>query len=1028
MTNKIAQSVARCLAGRRAAGGTLCVLAAIVAGPVHAQAAGSQTPAAEQLQEVVVVGSQIKGRITAAVPVTVISEADMQAMAAVSGDDLFRAIPQFGEVNFNPSNSAQTTNAARGDVGSADLRTLGIGNTLVLINGRRTVTHPTSQALTNTNSVPVLTYNTNAIPMSGLGRVEVLLDGGAALYGSDAVAGVVNTVTRPVNDKLTLQAQSGGAEGTHLRELQVNLHGGHNFAWGNLSGAFEYTDRQAMLAEDTPLTAYDDRRPFFADDPVYGGLTGPDTRNTRGTWPNLLASTRVNAGTTALTSAAGAFNIRPSRFGGCTRDLGNGLCLVNTALSTTGTFRDLRYDTSRGTSVIPSVKRANLFVTADAPLANGVSLFSEVGLYAASTHRLQPAVINLFQVWVPATNYWNPFGPTTFADGRANPNRLSGLTNVPAGGLPVRLDNYRFVDAGPQVVDVDNYQGRVLLGLRGERFGFEWSSALVYAQAGATDLSNNVNTTAWQKSMALSTPDAYNPFNGGCVDDPSYGDCTPSSYVALGAIGMELRRDTRTTLSMVDFKASRPDLLQWRPGNIGMAAGAELRQETQLDNRDENVDGTVPFTDMVSGAVNLSNVAAVSPNPDASGKRSVGAAYIEFAVPLVSRDMAIPLVQGLEMQLAGRYENYSDFGDVAKPKVALAWDLGAGLRVRTSYSQGFRAPNLETTNVPLVSRNTTNNDYFRCEADLRAKRITTFANCAQSLSFQRRIAGNPDLQPEESANKSIGVVFSPSFLPAAAGELTATVDYWDIQQKGIVGILGPEGSIALDYLARLNGSTNPNVVRAPVNADDTAFFAGTGLAATGKILAIDDVYVNLQPQTVRGIDFGLVWSLRGTAWGSFTVKANGTKLLEFQRDPGPVIQGLLDARAQGKINAATALPEGKDLIGQGGRPQWRATGSLTWSKGRMQVGSFHQYVGGYDEIGFLSTAGVPWPVRSQLTHNLYLQYSTDEATGPLAGLRTRVGVRDLGNDGPPLTSGGYDGFQHKPYGRYWYLTLTKAWE
>ena len=111
----------------------------------------------DDLQEVVVIGSQIKGRITEAVPVTLITEADLQSIGAVSGDDLFRSIPQFADTNFNTSNSAQTTNAARGDVGSADLRTLGIGNTLVLINGRRTVNHQTSQALTNTNSVPVLT-------------------------------------------------------------------------------------------------------------------------------------------------------------------------------------------------------------------------------------------------------------------------------------------------------------------------------------------------------------------------------------------------------------------------------------------------------------------------------------------------------------------------------------------------------------------------------------------------------------------------------------------------------------------------------------------------------------------------------------------------------------------------------------------------------------------------------------------------------------------------------------------------------
>ena len=146
---------------------------------------------------------------------------------------------------------------------------------------------------------------------------------------------------------------------------------------------------------------------------------------------------------------------------------------------------------------------------------------------------------------------------------------------------------------------------------------------------------------------------------------------------------------------------------------------------------------------------------------------------------------------------------------------------------------------------------------------------------------------------------------------------------------------------------------------AGVNADDVAFFAGTGLTPTGKILAIDDVYVNLQPQTVRGVDLAFLWNSPRTKIGEFNVKLNATRLLEFQRDPGPVIDGLLDARSQGKINVATSLPEGKDLIRQGGRPEWRGSASLSWSEGSVQIGTFHQYIGNYDEIGFLDATGKP---------------------------------------------------------------------
>src|SRR5690606_20681287 len=145
--------------------------------------------------------------------------------------------------------------------------------------------------------------------------------------------------------------------------------------------------------------------------------------------------------------------------------------------------------------------------------------------------------------------------------------------------------------------------------------------------------------TALQKQLALATPDAYNPFNGGCVATTSWGDCTPSSQAAVDAIEFDLVRKSRTTLAMADFRMSRGDLFSWRAGEVGFAFGAEFRRETQEDDRDANLDGTYTFTDMVSGETNLSNVSAVSPNPDTRGSRNVGSAYMEFAVPLVSPDM-----------------------------------------------------------------------------------------------------------------------------------------------------------------------------------------------------------------------------------------------------------------------------------------------------------------------------------------------------------------------------------------------------
>jgi outer membrane receptor protein involved in Fe transport len=303
-------------------GGTALVAVLASSGLALAQAApqdrGSEDEAT--VDEIIVVGSQIRGAsTTAALPVTVLGEEEILATGAVNGDDLLRSIPQMGDVLFSPANNAQTSNAARGDVNSVNLRSLGVGNTLVLLNGRRIVQHPTSQGTSDTGTVPVLSYNSNAIPVSGLDRLEVLLDGAAAIYGADAVAGVVNTVLETDFDGLRMRSQYGGAEGTNMREFDLGIFAGKDFDRGNISAFIDYTDRTALRAEDQDFTATDNLRPLFANEPDYASSLTPDARNTRGAWANLAvvgATTAIRRGTTALTTAAGAFHIQPTALAG----------------------------------------------------------------------------------------------------------------------------------------------------------------------------------------------------------------------------------------------------------------------------------------------------------------------------------------------------------------------------------------------------------------------------------------------------------------------------------------------------------------------------------------------------------------------------------------------------------------------------------------------------------------------------------------------------------------------------------------
>ncbi len=253
------------------------------------------------------------------------------------------------------------------------------------------------------------------------------------------------------------------------------------------------------------------------------------------------------------------------------------------------------------------------------------------------------------------------------------------------------------------------------------------------------------------------------------------------------------------------------------------------------------------------------------------------------------------------------------------------------------------------------------------------------------------------------------------------GRLTLTVDFWSIKQTGIVGQFGPQNALVLDYLNRIEGTSNPNVIRAAVTADDTPAFIGTGLPAAGVVTTIQDQFVNLLPQTVQGIDFALIYQLRDTGIGDFDFDLNVAKLTKFTREVPPSIQQLFDARAAGTINVATPLTDTSNLIAVRGRPEWRATASLTWTLDQFQVGAFANLLSAVDDTSFLDNAGNPYVVDGQTTFNLYLQYRLKG--GPLDGTRFRIGARNLFDKQPPLAGDGYLGSLYNPYGRYLYATI-----
>ena len=160
---------------------------------------------------------------------------------------------------------------------------------------------------------------------------------------------------------------------------------------------------------------------------------------------------------------------------------------------------------------------------------------------------------------------------------------------------------------------------------------------------------------------------------------------------------------------------SRPDLFTLWAGDVGAAIGVETRRETYVDDRDLRQDGTIQFTDTISG-LTTNDLQGNSASLRYARQPTVQSGYIELQVPLVSKDMAIPLVQAIDMQLAARYENFDTFGDVTKPKIALSWRPFDFLLFRSAWSEGFRAPNLQQQNETGLQRINNRTDLIFCEA------------------------------------------------------------------------------------------------------------------------------------------------------------------------------------------------------------------------------------------------------------------------------------------------------------------------
>lgn len=990
----------------------------VVAASIMAFAAQAQDTEESdgQLEEIVVTGSQIKGaKINDALAVTVIDSAAIEIYGVDSGDELLQLIPENGQNFFNEAeNISGGVNSARGDIGAFNLRNLGTGNTLVLLNGRRLVNAASYQTEEVGGSfVPVNTSNSQTLPVWGIDRVEVLRDGASAIYGADAVAGVVNTVLKNDFEGFSIRLRHTDYENIPRDDQTLTLEWGKDFNGGrtNISAFANYYQRDRVRATDDEKWGSSVLNDFLPEDsPWANDSEFRDQNSANGLFGQLDmrgASNEygLNDSGQMLVDNAGDLQLFPIGHPQCEYMLNEYVC---GNADNGGIFRN---NLNLNRDIASKLERASLFVNINHAFENGLESFTELLAYQSQTNlRRHGAFPSQFDFVVAAENYWNPLGPCS------SPNRLPGSmlgeapgecgSVVPAGGVAWDMELYRF-DEAPRIIDNDGDTYRVLQGFRGALGDWDWESAVSWSRATKEDITRNrVSNTLMQEALNDPTPAAYNPFSGGVNSN-------------IERAWVDVRRDNETELTTFDAKFSNNALFEMPAGPVGALLGMEWRRESFIDDRDPRLDGTIaavaedgttfPF---------VSDVVNSSASSDSSGERDVLSVFGE---------LQIPLTDTLDIQLAVRHEDFDDLSETATVgKFAFGWRPVDDILIRGSWSESYRVPNLVTVNEGVVARQNTRTDqtcvYARDNGGDDPE--NPVLDCSNSL--QRVASGSAELVPEESDNTSIGFVLTP------LDGLSITYDYWTIEKEKTIGLFGEENHTALDLLFRLEQGTancasatfNPAVVRDDVSTLDQEaldIYAAAGICPAGEATQVFDRYTNLDTRTVKGFDIGVYYDF-DTSFGSFNFTYNGAYLTKYEQDAGGNAAVLVAARDDGTLPPDVPVVGFADLIRQDGNQKDKHTMRFGWRNGAYGAALTGYQIGTFYSSELTLSDGTRYNVPAMRTFDLTLDYST-ELVG--TDTRFRLGIKNIEDERAPLTDGrfGYTPDAHTDYGRYYYVDL-----
>lgn len=596
-----------------------------------------------------------------------------------------------------------------------------------------------------------------------------------------------------------------------------------------------------------------------------------------------------------------------------------------------------------------------------------------------------------------AKNYDNPFGPC------GSPNRLDSslIPDVPCSGLELEIDNYRFAEL-PRIVDNDGETYRFLQGFRGTMGEWDWEGAFLHSKATKEDVtSNRVSNILITEALFDPTPAAYNPFSGG-VD------------TNIERALIDVVRNNETQLTSVDFKVSHPEIYTMPGGPVGFVAGMEFREESFVDDRDDCLDGTIAFTDFEGDTYPfVSDVVNSSPTPDSSGERNVLSFFAEAQ---------IPVLEDLDVQLAIRYEDFSDVTSTTVGKLAFGWKPTDYFMLRGSWSQAFRAPNLVTINESIVARNNTRTDYACLyAANFGGDPDQDTLDCRNSV--QRIAQGSDQLEPEESVNTNLGIVLTP------VDDLTITVDYWSIEKDNTIGLFGEENHTLLDLLLRLEAGTsncggasfNPAVTRQAAGSGESAIYFAAGICPAGDIQFIDDQYANLDTRKLAGFDVGVYYDI-DTDIGRFKFSYNGSFLDTFEQEAGGVSARLVAAQANGDIPASFPVDGFADLIGRDGNQEQRHSARVSWRKNAFGASLSGNRIASFYQSSLTLDDGTQYIIPSMTTYNATFDYNFDVRD---VNTRLRLGIRNLSDERAPLSDNSFGFFAdaHQDYGRSYYLDV-----